>query len=147
MFDIDQFIADCRGAVAEDESHKSVREVLARAVSNPAGVLKGLGEPGRDSRRQMPFIEQGDTVRQRRLHSRSGLSAPEADWPIFDSDNATKSVANGEFDPLQCCANNQCQLRNSPRRGDHRAIALQVSHTTSPASQKAKDKHHRINER
>src|SRR5215469_12245620 len=47
MFDIDQFIADCRGAVAEDESHKSVREVLARAVSNPAGVLKGLGEPKR----------------------------------------------------------------------------------------------------
>jgi len=47
MFDIDQFIADCRGAVAEDVSHKSVREVVARAVSNPAGVLKGLGEPGR----------------------------------------------------------------------------------------------------
>jgi predicted metal-dependent enzyme (double-stranded beta helix superfamily) len=45
MFDLDQFIADCRAAVAEDESHKSVREVVARAVADPAGVLKGVGEP------------------------------------------------------------------------------------------------------
>jgi len=45
MFDRDQFIADCRAAVAADSSHKSVREVVARAVSNPAGVLKGLGAP------------------------------------------------------------------------------------------------------
>jgi len=47
MFDIDQFVADCRHAVAEDSSHKSVREVVARAVSDPTGVLKGLGEPRR----------------------------------------------------------------------------------------------------
>jgi len=47
MLDMDQFIADCRRALAEDDSHKSVREVVARAVSNPAGVLKGLGEPKR----------------------------------------------------------------------------------------------------
>jgi predicted metal-dependent enzyme (double-stranded beta helix superfamily) len=47
MFDIDQFIADCRRAVAEDQSHKSVREVVARAVSDPAAVLKVLGEPRR----------------------------------------------------------------------------------------------------
>jgi predicted metal-dependent enzyme (double-stranded beta helix superfamily) len=47
MFDINQFIADCRRAVAEDESHKSVREVVARAVSDPVAVLKGLGEPRR----------------------------------------------------------------------------------------------------
>jgi predicted metal-dependent enzyme (double-stranded beta helix superfamily) len=45
MFDLDQFIADCRAAVAEDESHKAVREVVARAVAEPAGVLKGIGEP------------------------------------------------------------------------------------------------------
>lgn len=47
MFDVDQFIADCRRAAGEDESHKSVREIVARAVSNPAGVLKRLGEPRR----------------------------------------------------------------------------------------------------
>ena len=30
MFDIDQFIADCRAALAADKSHKSVREIVAR---------------------------------------------------------------------------------------------------------------------
>jgi len=47
MFDLDQFIADCRTALAADRSHKLVREVVARAVSDPAAVLKGLGEPER----------------------------------------------------------------------------------------------------
>ena len=47
MFNLERFIADCRLALAEDQSHKSVREVVARAVSNPASVLKGLGEPRR----------------------------------------------------------------------------------------------------
>ena len=45
MFDRDQFIADCRAALAADPSHKAVREVVARAVSDPAAVLKGLGAP------------------------------------------------------------------------------------------------------
>jgi predicted metal-dependent enzyme (double-stranded beta helix superfamily) len=47
VFDLDRFIADCRAALAEDASHKSMREVVARAVSEPAAVLKGLGEPKR----------------------------------------------------------------------------------------------------
>jgi predicted metal-dependent enzyme (double-stranded beta helix superfamily) len=47
MFDLDQFIADCRVALAADKSHKNVREVVARAVSDPGAVLKGLGEPTR----------------------------------------------------------------------------------------------------
>jgi hypothetical protein len=46
MFELDQFVSDCRAALATDKSHKSVlREVVARAVSDPAAVLKGLGEP------------------------------------------------------------------------------------------------------
>ncbi len=45
MFDLDQFIADCREAVAADPSHKLAREVVARAVAEPASVIKGLGEP------------------------------------------------------------------------------------------------------
>ena len=45
MFDRDQFIADCRAALAVDPSHKAVREVVARAVNDPAAVLKGLGAP------------------------------------------------------------------------------------------------------
>jgi predicted metal-dependent enzyme (double-stranded beta helix superfamily) len=47
MFDLDQFIADCRTALAADPSHRLVREVLARAVSAPSDVLKGVGEPCR----------------------------------------------------------------------------------------------------
>jgi predicted metal-dependent enzyme (double-stranded beta helix superfamily) len=47
MFDRDQFVADCRAALAVDRSHKLVREVVARAVSDPASVLRGLGEPQR----------------------------------------------------------------------------------------------------
>jgi predicted metal-dependent enzyme (double-stranded beta helix superfamily) len=47
MFDLDQFIADCRAALAADTSHKNVREVVARAVSDPAAILDGLGEPKR----------------------------------------------------------------------------------------------------
>jgi predicted metal-dependent enzyme (double-stranded beta helix superfamily) len=45
MFDREQFIADCRAAIAADPSHKAVREVVARAVSDPAAVLKELGAP------------------------------------------------------------------------------------------------------
>src|SRR5262245_7061181 len=47
MFDLDQFIADCRAALAADKSHKNVREVVARAVSDPAAILNGLGNPKR----------------------------------------------------------------------------------------------------
>jgi len=43
MFEVDQFVADCRAAFAEDTTHKAVREVLARAVSDPAAVLNGFG--------------------------------------------------------------------------------------------------------
>ena len=47
MFDLQQFIVDCRTALAADRSHKLVREVIARAVSDPQAVLKVLGEPKR----------------------------------------------------------------------------------------------------
>lgn len=47
MFDLDQFVADCRHALNDDDTHKSVREVVARAVSDPTSVLKRLGEPSR----------------------------------------------------------------------------------------------------
>lgn len=45
MFDLERFIEECRGAVAADPSHKAVREVVARAVSDPGTVITGLGEP------------------------------------------------------------------------------------------------------
>jgi predicted metal-dependent enzyme (double-stranded beta helix superfamily) len=45
--DLERFIADCRAAHAADRSHKAVREVVARAVSEPGEVLKWLGAPQR----------------------------------------------------------------------------------------------------
>jgi len=47
MFEAERFVADCRAAFSEDPTHKAVREVLASTVSDPAAVLKGLGEPER----------------------------------------------------------------------------------------------------
>lgn len=43
MFDKDQFIADCLDAVADGQA--AVREVVARAVCDSAGVMSALGEP------------------------------------------------------------------------------------------------------
>jgi predicted metal-dependent enzyme (double-stranded beta helix superfamily) len=47
VFDLDRFIEDCRATIGADPSHKAVREVVARAVSDPAGILAGLDEPRR----------------------------------------------------------------------------------------------------
>ena len=44
MFDLDQFIADCRAARAD---HLAVRDIVARAVAVPEAVVKALGEPQR----------------------------------------------------------------------------------------------------
>ncbi len=46
MFETDRFVDDCGRALAEDDTHKAVREILARAVSEPGDVLEALGEPG-----------------------------------------------------------------------------------------------------
>lgn len=59
MFELDRFIADCRAAVADDPSHKAVREVVARAVAEPAGVLEGLGEP---KRAEVQKLYRGDDL-------------------------------------------------------------------------------------
>jgi predicted metal-dependent enzyme (double-stranded beta helix superfamily) len=45
MFDKDQFIADCHAALAGDRASRNVREVVARAVADPAPVIRALGEP------------------------------------------------------------------------------------------------------
>lgn len=47
MFDLAQFIEDCQDAVREKDKQKAVREVVARAVSDPTGIIKSLGEPNR----------------------------------------------------------------------------------------------------
>lgn len=44
---LDQLIADCRKALGEDRVERAMREVVARAVSEPAMLLEALGEPKR----------------------------------------------------------------------------------------------------
>ena len=45
MFESDRFIEDCRQGLVEPNPHAAVREVVGRAVSEPAWILKSLGEP------------------------------------------------------------------------------------------------------
>ncbi len=47
MFDLDRFIEECKAAVTEDPTHKSVHEIVSRAVADPEEVLRVLGEPKR----------------------------------------------------------------------------------------------------
>jgi predicted metal-dependent enzyme (double-stranded beta helix superfamily) len=47
LFDLERFIAECRAAVMVDPTHKSAREIVAHAVSDPSAVVAGLGEPTR----------------------------------------------------------------------------------------------------
>ncbi|MBT7954121.1 MAG: hypothetical protein HN731_02960 [Rhodospirillaceae bacterium] len=45
MFNLDQFIEDCQTAEKEGDAQQAVREVVARAVSEPNAVLHSLGDP------------------------------------------------------------------------------------------------------
>jgi predicted metal-dependent enzyme (double-stranded beta helix superfamily) len=59
MFDLDRFIEDCCAARAADPSHRSVREVIRRAVSEPGAVLQALGEPKRG---EITRLHHSDTL-------------------------------------------------------------------------------------
>lgn len=47
MFDLDRFIQDCTAALDETAPEMAVRDVVARAVSDPAAVMQTIGEPER----------------------------------------------------------------------------------------------------
>ena len=48
MFDPDRFVADCRAALAEDRTdQRALREIVARAIANPADIVRAFGEPRR----------------------------------------------------------------------------------------------------
>jgi len=47
MFDRDRFIADCESLVRAGESTPAVRDLVARAVSEPGEIIAALGEPRR----------------------------------------------------------------------------------------------------
>jgi predicted metal-dependent enzyme (double-stranded beta helix superfamily) len=46
-FDVDRFIADCSATLADRSPQISIRELVARAVSDAAPLLRALGEPTR----------------------------------------------------------------------------------------------------
>ena len=73
MFDLDQFVADCRTAIARDPSHKFVREVVARVVSTP--LLKGIGEPKRAAILSVPVFFALAAARQHQCASCDALIA------------------------------------------------------------------------
>ena len=45
MLDLGNFVEDCRAAVRQDPTPRSVAEIVKRAMSDPAAVLAALGEP------------------------------------------------------------------------------------------------------
>ncbi len=47
MFEKERFIEECRAALTEHDALAAVRGLVARAVSEPAGVMRALGEPRR----------------------------------------------------------------------------------------------------
>ena len=46
-FDFDAFVADCRTALRDGSPQRAMREVVARAVSEPDALMRTLGEPKR----------------------------------------------------------------------------------------------------
>ncbi len=45
MFDLDRFVEDCKQAVAEDPTHRLVKGLVERAVSDPNGLMQSIGAP------------------------------------------------------------------------------------------------------
>ena len=52
-FDLDRFIADCHAALREAPPQKAVREVMARALADPAAMRDALGAPARAQIRKL----------------------------------------------------------------------------------------------
>ena len=47
MFEKERFVEDCRAALKESNVHAAIRELVEKAVSDPAQVMRVLGEPTR----------------------------------------------------------------------------------------------------
>ena len=47
MFQKERFVEECRAALKERDTHAAIHELVARAVSEPAQIVRALGEPKR----------------------------------------------------------------------------------------------------
>ena len=45
MFNIENFIEDCKVAVKDDPTHKTIAELARSAMSDPGSVMRAVGEP------------------------------------------------------------------------------------------------------
>ena len=59
MFNRDRFIEDCRAALKEINAQAAIRELVARAVRDPAQVVRALGAPQRSG---METIYRADNL-------------------------------------------------------------------------------------
>ena len=57
-FDTEAFIADLRSVIDDPAPTKGVREIVRRAVADPAGLLRTLGEPSRAGIQRLYVSEQ-----------------------------------------------------------------------------------------
>lgn len=61
MFNKDQFVEDIRAATLESDAQNAVNEVIERAVTEPAAIIKGLGAPGKGRSEQL-FADETLTI-------------------------------------------------------------------------------------
>jgi predicted metal-dependent enzyme (double-stranded beta helix superfamily) len=47
MFDKERFIEDCRAALKEKNTHAAIKELVEKAVSDPAALMRTIGEPAK----------------------------------------------------------------------------------------------------
>jgi predicted metal-dependent enzyme (double-stranded beta helix superfamily) len=47
VFEKEQFVSDIRAAMAEGDAQDAVYEVVQRAITDPTGIIKALGAPGK----------------------------------------------------------------------------------------------------
>jgi predicted metal-dependent enzyme (double-stranded beta helix superfamily) len=59
MFNKERFIDDCRKAIGGADAQSEIHELVARAVSEPAQVMRALGEPTRSG---VETIYRGDDL-------------------------------------------------------------------------------------
>ena len=45
MFDREQFVEECRAALAESDAQGAINAIVKKAVSAPGEILSALGEP------------------------------------------------------------------------------------------------------
>ena len=47
MFELEQFIENCKEAIKESDSHMAIHALVERTVSDPAALMCTIGEPER----------------------------------------------------------------------------------------------------